>query len=208
MPGRRRLAFQAGHGLDELLLDDEIEEEYGQDNDGCGGHDGVPALLGEGVVAGEGDGQRGQFVAADDEEGPEEGFPRPVEIDDNCGKQERPGDWIGNLEEDVEVVGAVDGGVDVLVREGERGLAQQENGEGRDGAGQDDSGVCVEQPETVNLEEEGDLEELLRGQRFVPGEGWAVRFTEMVSRPEADGTRLRRRPPTLSCIWQRIRIFW
>ena len=76
----RRSAFQAGHGhgFDELLLDDEVEEEYGKGDDGCGGHDGVPTLLGEGVVAGEGDGQGGQLVAADDEKGPEEGVPKPV----------------------------------------------------------------------------------------------------------------------------------
>lgn len=59
-------------------MDDEVEEEYGQGDDGCGGHDGVPALLGEGVVAGEDDGQGGQLVAADDEKRPEEGVPGPV----------------------------------------------------------------------------------------------------------------------------------
>ena len=158
----RGAAFQAGHGLYELLLDDEIEEEYGQGNDGCRGHDGVPALLGEGVVAGEGDGQCGQLVAADDEKGPEEGVPGPVEVDDNCGEQQRSGDWIGDLEEDVKVVGAVDdGGVDVLVGQRENGLAQEENSKRGDGAGQDDSGVGIEQPETVDLKEEGDHEELL-----------------------------------------------
>ena len=78
MPGRRRSAFEAGHGLDELFLDDEVEEEYGQGDDSCGGHGGVPALLGEGVVAGEGDGQGGQLVAANDEEGAEEGVPGPA----------------------------------------------------------------------------------------------------------------------------------
>lgn len=51
-------AFDAGHGhgFDELLWDDEVEEKYGQGDDGCGGHDDAPALFGEGVVAGEGDG--------------------------------------------------------------------------------------------------------------------------------------------------------
>ena len=89
-----------------------------------------------GVVAGEDDGQGRQFVAADDEEGPEEGVPRPVEVDHDCGEQQRSGDWIGDLEEDVKVVGAVDdGGVDVLVVQREKGLAQEENGKGGDGPG-------------------------------------------------------------------------
>ena len=50
----------------------------GQRDHGCRGHDGVTALLGEGVVAGEGDGQGRQLVAADDEKEPEEGFPGPA----------------------------------------------------------------------------------------------------------------------------------
>ena len=76
----RRSAFEAGHGhgLGELLLDDEVEQEYGQGDDGGGGRDGVPALLGEGMVEGEGDGQGVQLVVADDEEGPEEGVPGPI----------------------------------------------------------------------------------------------------------------------------------
>lgn len=67
--GRGVFGAGHGHGFDEVLLDDEIEEEYGQGGDGRGGHDGVPALFGEGVVAGEGGGEGGEFVAADDEEG-------------------------------------------------------------------------------------------------------------------------------------------
>ena len=131
-----------------------------------------------GVVAGEDDGQGRQFVAADDEEGPEEGVPRPVEVDHDCGEQERPGDGKGDLEEDLKVVGAVDdGGVDVLVGQREKGLAREENGKGGDGAGQDDSGVGIKQPKTVYLEEEGDHEELL-GARFVRGEGWAFGLRE------------------------------
>ena len=130
------------------------------------------------MVAGEGDGQGRQLVAADDEKRPEEGVPGPVEVDDNCGEQQRSGDRKGDLEENVEVVGAVDdGGVDVLVGQREKGLAQEENGKGGDGAGQDDSGVGIEQAETVDLKEEGDHEELL-GARFVRGEGWAFGLRE------------------------------
>ena len=74
--GTARSAFDAGHGhgFDELFLDDEVEEEYGEDDDGRGGHDGVPALFGEGVVAGEGEGEGCELVAADDQEG----VPDPV----------------------------------------------------------------------------------------------------------------------------------
>ena len=96
---RRGSAFDAGHGhgFDELLLDDEVEEGYGEGDDGRGGHDGVPALFGEGVIAGEGDGEGGELVAADNEEGPEEGVPGPVEVDDDCGEQEGAGDGKGDL---------------------------------------------------------------------------------------------------------------
>ena len=88
------------------------------------------------VLEGEDDGQGRQFVAADDKKRPEEGVPRPVEVDHDCGEQQWSGDWIGDLEDDVEVVGAVDdGGVDVLVVQREKGLAQEENGKGGDGAG-------------------------------------------------------------------------
>lgn len=42
-------------------------------------------------------GRGGQFVAADDEEWPEECVPRPVEVDDDCGEQEGAGDGKGYL---------------------------------------------------------------------------------------------------------------
>lgn len=42
-------------------------------------------------------GRGGQIVAADDEEGPEECVPGPVEVDDDCGEQEWAGDGKGDL---------------------------------------------------------------------------------------------------------------
>ena len=109
------------------------------------------------LVSSQGHRQRGHVVSLDDDEGPQKPVPAPIEIDDHGGEDEGPDHRHDDPRQDAEMIRSVDQrSVDVVIRDRRERLVEQENRERADGAGQDDSGVGIEESQAMDLQEEWD----------------------------------------------------